>query len=108
MSPRHQSSSGDHASISSSTATSASSLAWTSEMTATRGIGRWATLVVLSFAWLVGAWFLWRTSVPTDLDLSGLDVHRFFTAQELKRAADYQRFLDVLWLLQIVATVIAL
>jgi Zn-dependent protease with chaperone function len=77
-------------------------------MTATRGIGRWATLVVLSFAWLAGAWFLWRTSVPTNLDLGALDVHRFFSAHELKRAADYQRFLDVLWLLETVATVVAL
>ena len=77
-------------------------------MTATRGIGRWATVVVLSVVWFVGAFLLWRTSVPTNLDLSGLDVHRFFTARELKAAADYQRFLDVLWLLQIAATIVAL
>jgi STE24 endopeptidase len=62
----------------------------------------------LSLAWLAGAWFLWRTSVPTNLDLSGVDVHRFFSARELKRAADYQRFLDVLWLLQTLATIVAL
>jgi hypothetical protein len=61
-------------------------------MTATRGIGRWATVVVLSAAWLVGAYFLWRTSVPSSLDVGGLDVHRFFSARELRRAADYQRF----------------
>jgi STE24 endopeptidase len=77
-------------------------------MTATRGIGRGATLVVLCVVWLVGAWLLWRTSVPTNLDLSGLDVHRLFTARQLKRAADYQRFLDVLWLLQTAATIVAL
>jgi STE24 endopeptidase len=62
----------------------------------------------LSLAWLAGAWFLWRTSVPTNLDLSGVDVHRFFSARALKRAADYQRFLDVLWLLQTLATIVAL
>jgi STE24 endopeptidase len=77
-------------------------------MTATRGIGRGATLVVLCVVWFVGAWLLWRTSVPTNLDLSGLDVHRLFSARQLKRAADYQRFLDVLWLLQTAATIIAL
>ena len=77
-------------------------------MTATRGIGRVATVVVLGAVWLAAAAFLWRTSVPTNLDLSGLDVHRFFSAHELKRAADYQRFLDLLWLLQFVATAVAL
>jgi STE24 endopeptidase len=77
-------------------------------MTATRGIGRSATLVVLCAAWFTGAFFLWRTSVPTNLDLSGLDVHRFFSAHDLKRAADYQRFLDVLWLLETMATIVAL
>src|SRR5256885_299629 len=100
--------SGAHASISSSTASRASSLAWTSEMTATRGIGRWATVVVLSAAWLVGAFLLWRTSVPSGLDVGGLDVHRFFSARAIRRAADYQRFLDLLWLLHLAATIVAL
>jgi Zn-dependent protease with chaperone function len=77
-------------------------------MTATRGIGRWATVVVLCAAWLVAAFFLWRTSVPSSLDVGGLDVHRFFSAHAVERAADYQRFLDVLWLLQLAATIVAL
>jgi len=77
-------------------------------MTATRGIGRVATVVILCAAWLAAAAFLWRTSVPSNIDVSGLDVHRFFSAHELRRAADYQRFLDVLWLLQVVATIVAL
>ena len=77
-------------------------------MTATRGIGRVATVVILCTGWLAAAAFLWRTSVPSSLDVSGLDVHRFFTAHELKRAADYQRFLDILWLLHVVATIAAL
>lgn len=77
-------------------------------MTATRGIGRVATVVVLCAAWLAGAAFLWRTSVPSNLDLSGLDVHSLFSAHELKRAADYERFLDLLWLLKTVATIVAL
>ena len=51
-------------------------------MTATR-IGRLATVVVLSAAWLVAAWLLWRTSVPSGLDVSGLRVQRFFSPHEL-------------------------
>ena len=77
-------------------------------MTATRGIGRVATVVISCAVWLVAAAFLWRTSVPSSLDVSGLDVHRLFSAHQLKRAADYQRFLDLLWLLHVVATIVAL
>jgi STE24 endopeptidase len=77
-------------------------------MTATRGIRRWATVVVLSAAWLIAAFFLWRTTVPSGVDVGGLDMHRFFSAREIERAADYQRFLVVLRLLQLVATIVAL
>ena len=45
---------------------------------------------------------------PVGLDVGGLDVHRFFSARAVERAADYQRFLDVLWLLHLVATIVAL
>src|SRR3954447_20938080 len=77
-------------------------------MTATRGIGRWATVVVLCAAWLVAAFFLWRTSVPSGVDVGGLDMRRFFSAHAVQGAADYQRFLDLLWLLQLAATIVAL
>src|SRR5262245_53033095 len=77
-------------------------------MTAIRGMWRWATVVVLCAAWFVAAAFLWRTTVPSGVDVGGLDVHRFFAPHEIKRAVDYQRFLDVLWLLQLVATIVAL
>jgi STE24 endopeptidase len=76
-------------------------------MTATR-IGRVATVVVFCAAWLVAAAFLWRTSVPSSLDLDGLNVHRFFSRHELSRAANYERFMNALWALQLVAEVIAL
>jgi Zn-dependent protease with chaperone function len=46
--------------------------------------------------------------VPSGVDVGGLDVHRFFSAHQIERAADYQRFLVVLWLLQLVATIVAL
>lgn len=80
-------------------------------MTATRMrrvLLRLATVVVFSAGWLVAAAFLWRTSVPSSLDVGGLNVHRFFPARELTRAADYQRFVGVLWALELVADVIAL
>jgi STE24 endopeptidase len=78
-----------------------------SEMTATR-IGRVATVVVLCVAWLAAAAFLWRTSVPSSIDVGGLDVHRFFSAHELARTARYQRFTGALWALHLLADVIAL
>src|SRR6266536_2505286 len=99
--------SGAHASISSSTAMSDCSLAWTSKMTATR-IGRLATVVVFLTGWVVGAFFLWRTSVPSSLDVGGLDVHRFFSKDELDSATRYQRFVDALWAAHLVAGIIAL
>jgi STE24 endopeptidase len=76
-------------------------------MTATR-IGRTATLVVFGAGWLVAAVFLWRTGVPSNLDVGGLDVHRFFSSHELTRASRYQRFVNVLWVLQLLANVVAL
>ncbi len=76
-------------------------------MTATR-IWRLATVVVFAAGWLVAAAFLWRTSVPSSLDVGGLNVHQFFPARELTRAADYQRFVGALWALELVADVIAL
>src|SRR5262249_60347665 len=76
-------------------------------MTATR-IGRLATVVVLAAGWLVLAALLWRTSVPSDVDVHGLGVTRYFSPNDLARAASYQRFLDVLWLLEVIATLVAL
>ena len=46
--------------------------------------------------------------MPSSLNVGGLDAHRFFSARELRRAADYQRFVDVLWALHVVATIVAL
>jgi STE24 endopeptidase len=77
-----------------------------SEMTATR-IARGTTLAVAAVVWLVVASLLYRTSVP-HLDLGGLDVHRYFTDAELRRAHRYERFVYLVWLGGTVATVIAL
>jgi STE24 endopeptidase len=60
-----------------------------SETTAARMVkgGKLAVAVAL---WLVCAYFLSRTIVPS-LHLSGLDEHRFFSASELRRAAHFSR-----------------
>src|ERR1044071_1218549 len=76
-------------------------------MTATR-IVRLATVVGFCAGWLVAAVYLWRTSVPAGLDVSGLDVHRFFSPHELTRATHYQRFVDALWATHLVVNVVVL
>ncbi len=62
---------------------------------------------MLGAAWLAAAILLARTSVP-HLDLGGLDVHRYFTAEELSRTRRYERFLRADWLLATVAEIFAL
>ncbi len=68
-----------------------------SEMTATRiGWGRWwrlATLAAAAGLWFLAASFLWRSRVPSGLDLPKLHAHGFFSARFLSRAAGYDRFL---------------
>jgi STE24 endopeptidase len=70
-------------------------------------MGRVATLAVGVVVWCACAWLLARTSVPS-LHLSGLDQRRFFSAHELARARDYTRGADGLWLLGVVAEIVAL
>jgi STE24 endopeptidase len=67
-----------------------------------------ATVVILVGGWLVAVALLWRTSVPTDLQLNGTNVHRYFSSAELARAARYERFLYVVWGLNLLATIVAL
>jgi STE24 endopeptidase len=64
--------------------------------------------VVFCAGWIVAVVLLWRTSVPTDLQLHGIDVHRYFSPAELARAARYERFLYVLLALYLLAKVVAL
>jgi STE24 endopeptidase len=64
--------------------------------------------VVFCGGWIVAVALLWRTSVPTDLQLHGTDVHRYFSSAQLAQAARYDRFLYVLWGLHLLATVVAL
>ncbi len=64
-------------------------------------------VVACAALWLVGAWLLARTSVPS-LHLSGVDEHAFFSDAELRRSARYWRGVDVLWLAGTLATLGAL
>ena len=64
-------------------------------------------VVVCAGVWIAAASYLWRTSVPS-LHLSGLDVHRYFTAHDLARARSYARGARLLWLLATLAPLVAL
>jgi STE24 endopeptidase len=82
-----------------------------SEMTATRkGVPGWAvaTIALLGIGWLASGWYLWRTRVPGDLDLPDLNPRRYFSAAELDETADYERFVRIVILLSILATIVAL
>jgi STE24 endopeptidase len=70
-------------------------------------IGKAATVVVAAGVWCACAWLLARTSVPS-LDVSGVDVHRYFSQRSLDRAASYTRGAELLWLLSTAATLAAL
>lgn len=51
---------------------------------------------------------LWRTSVPTSLDLGGLDARGYFSPRLLARAHGYGNGMRLLWLLGTLATLVAL
>jgi Zn-dependent protease with chaperone function len=75
-----------------------------SERTAVRTGG---TLAAAGVCWAVGAWLLWRTSVPS-LHLAGFDEHRFFSARQLQRSARFTHGEQALWLGRTAATLAAL
>lgn len=76
-------------------------------MTATR-IVRVATLAAAGAAWIVAGSVLWRTKVPGNLRLPSLDEQAVFGARLVHRAQDYERFLDVTWVLATLAALAAL
>jgi Zn-dependent protease with chaperone function len=75
-------------------------------MTATRKT--LATITVLAIPWLVAAWFLWDTTVPSDLRLPDLNASDYFSAAHLDETADYERFVRIVLVLSLVATIVAL
>jgi STE24 endopeptidase len=58
--------------------------------------------------WLVAAYLLWRSSVPSGLGLSNFDPHDYFSAKLLSRTARYERFVRADLLLSTLATLVAL
>src|SRR5918992_2841195 len=66
-------------------------------MTATRTTRFWAMAVGIGL-WVVGAFLLWRTSVPGDLRLPQVEARDAFDARHLERSARYERGLRLLWL----------
>jgi STE24 endopeptidase len=84
-----------------------------SEMTATRMRSRHslllgAVLLAAVVVWGVAIVLLWRTEIPSDLRLPALDRRDYFTAADLARTADYERFYYVTWALSLVATLVTL
>lgn len=59
-------------------------------------------------AWIFALVQLWQTSVPSDLSLPSLDPSRYFTQEQLDRAASYQAFLRIDALLALIAQLVAL
>jgi STE24 endopeptidase len=80
-------------------------------MTATRtrrllvGAG---TLLVAAGVWVVAAWLLWETSVPSGLSIPDLSEDAFFTQSELEKANDYELFHRINWLLSTVVLFVVL
>jgi len=52
-------------------------------------IRRAALLVAAGAVWGVSGWLLWRTTVPSSLELPHVDPHRLFTAAQLHAASSY-------------------
>ena len=46
----------------------------------------------------MSAWLLWRTSVPTNLELPELDAGEIFGSRHVERSAAYERGLRLFWL----------
>jgi STE24 endopeptidase len=66
-------------------------------MTAMRTARFWA-IALAAGLWLVSAWLLWRTSVPTNLEPPELDAREIFGSRHVERSAAYERGLRLFWL----------
>jgi len=54
-------------------------------------VRRGLALALAAAIWIVAIVLLWRTRVPSGLDVSGVDVHRYFNDAELRRSDRYGR-----------------
>ena len=64
-------------------------------------------LAAAAAAWLAAAALLWRTQVPSGLELPRLDPDDHFTGSHLDRAERYERFLRATWALGTLAVLVA-
>jgi STE24 endopeptidase len=69
---------------------------------------RLALVAALGAVWFTGAYFLWQSEVPGQLDLPSVDEDDYFTESTLDRADGYALFLRINFLLAQVALVAAL
>jgi STE24 endopeptidase len=76
-------------------------------MTATR-LGKGTTLLAVAAGWVVAGWFLWQTTVPRNLDVSGLDPHRYWSAEALHRSARFDGLLRWNWVAGVLVGIAAL
>jgi STE24 endopeptidase len=77
-------------------------------MTATR-IVRPATLAVGAAAvWIVAAGLLWRTKVPSGLQLPSLDARSVFGEHVVSAGTRFDRFFELEWLIATIVTLVAL
>src|SRR3954449_12277841 len=76
-------------------------------MTATR-LAKGSTLFAAAVGWVVAGWFLWQTTVPDDLDLSGLEPHRYWSAEALHRSARYDGLLRWDWVASVLVGIAVL
>jgi STE24 endopeptidase len=73
-----------------------------------RLLPRVGLLVPLAAGWGAAAWYLWRTGVPSGLDLPDLEPSRYFRPGELDETADYETFVRVDYMLADVALLVVL
>jgi STE24 endopeptidase len=76
-------------------------------MTATR-LAKGSTLFAVAVGWVVAGWFLWQTTVPDDLHVSGLDPHRYWSAEALHRSARFDGLLRWDWVASVLVGIAAL
>ena len=58
-----------------------------------------ATVLIGAAVWSVAGWFLWRTTVPSDLATPDVRARDYFTAAQLDQADRYSLFHRINWVL---------
>ncbi|HWF31146.1 MAG TPA: M48 family metalloprotease [Solirubrobacteraceae bacterium] len=73
-----------------------------------RSLAALVVLLVLAAAWALAAHDLWRSTVPSDLQLPHVAARNLFSASFLQRSASFERFLDIDGLLGQLALLVVL